>query len=63
MGVAGGSQPRHFQPVPRLDHFFCHLMRWNGGSDEDDLLKVESLPNFFCTPEVPQMDGVEGPSE
>jgi len=38
-------------------------MRWNGGSDEDDLLKVESLPNFFCTPEVPQMDGVEGPSE
>jgi len=38
-------------------------MGWNGGSDEDDLLKVESLPNFFCTPEVPQMDGVKSSSK
>jgi len=27
-------------------------MGWNGGRDEDDLLKVECLPNFFGTPEM-----------
>lgn len=63
MRVAWGGQPHHFQSVLRLDDFFCHLMGWNGGRDEDNLLKVECLPNFLCTPEVTQMDGIEGPSE
>jgi hypothetical protein len=35
-------------------------MGWNGGRDEDNLLKVECLPNFLCTPEVTQMDGMCG---
>jgi hypothetical protein len=38
-------------------------MRGDGGRDEDDLIEVEGLPNFFCTPEMTEMDGVEGPSE
>jgi hypothetical protein len=36
-------------------------MGWNGGRDEDDLVKVERFSNFLCTPEVTQMDGIEGP--
>jgi hypothetical protein len=36
-------------------------MGWNGGRDEDDLLKVEGFSNFLCSPEVTQMDGIEGP--
>jgi len=35
----------------------------NGGRDEDDLLELEGLPNFFCTPEMTKMDGIEGPSK
>jgi hypothetical protein len=38
-------------------------MGWNGGRDEYDLFKVKGLPNFLCTPEVPQMDGIEGTAE
>jgi hypothetical protein len=38
-------------------------MGWNGGRNEEDLLEVESLSNFFRPPEVTQMDGVEGPAE
>jgi hypothetical protein len=47
----------------RLDDFFCHFVGWNGGRDEDDLLELEGLPDFFCTPEMAQMNGIEGPSE
>jgi hypothetical protein len=35
----------------------------NGGRDEDDLLELEGLPNFFCTPEMTKMNGIEGPSK
>jgi len=35
-------------------------MGWNGGRYENDLVKVERLSNFLCTPEVTQMDGIEG---
>jgi hypothetical protein len=35
----------------------------NGGGDEDDLLELEGLPNLFRTPEVAEMDGIEGPSK
>ena len=35
----------------------------NGGRDEDDLIQLECLPDLFGTPEVTEMDGVEGPSK
>jgi hypothetical protein len=35
----------------------------NGGRDENDLIEPECLPNFFCSPEMTEMDGVEGPSK
>ena len=35
-------------------------MGWNEGRDEIDLLQVKCLPDLFCTPEVTQMDRVEG---
>jgi len=35
----------------------------NGGRDEDDLLQLEGLPNFLRTPEMTQMNGIEGPSK
>jgi hypothetical protein len=38
-------------------------MGWNGGRDEDDLLQPEDLPNLLRTPEMTQMNGVEGPSK
>jgi hypothetical protein len=38
-------------------------MRWNGGRDEDDLLELERLPDFLCTPEMTEMDRIEGPSK
>jgi hypothetical protein len=46
-----------------LDDFFCHLMRRDGGRDENDLLQPECLPNLLCAPKVTQMDGIEGPAE
>jgi len=61
MGVVRGGQPHHFESVLRLNDFFCHLVRWDGGRDEDDLLESECLPNLFCAPEVTQMNGIEGP--
>jgi len=33
------------------------------GRNEDNLLEVKCLTNFFRTPEVAQMDGVEGASK
>ncbi len=33
------------------------------GRNEDNLVELECLPNFFRTPEMTQMDGIEGPSE
>jgi len=47
----------------RFDHFFCQLMGWDRGWNEDHLLELECLPNFFRTPEMTQMDGVEGTSK
>jgi hypothetical protein len=38
-------------------------MGWNGGRDENNLLQMKCLPNFFYTPEVTQMDGIEGAAE
>jgi hypothetical protein len=35
----------------------------NGGRDEDNLLELEGLPNLLCTPEMTQMNGIEGPSK
>jgi hypothetical protein len=35
----------------------------NGGRDKDDLVELECLPNLFRTPEMTEMDGVEGPSK
>ena len=35
----------------------------NGGRDEDDLIELECLPNFFCTSEMTKMDGIEGTSK
>jgi len=63
MGIVGSSQLHHFQPVFHLDDFFCDLVGRNGGRDKDDLLELECLPNFFCAPEMTEMDGIEGPSE
>jgi hypothetical protein len=47
----------------RLGDFFRYLMGWNGGRDEDDLRELEGLPDFFRTPEMAQMNGIEGPSK
>jgi hypothetical protein len=63
MGIACGSQFRHFQSVFRLHDFLRHLMGRNGGRDEDNLLKPECLPNLFRTPEVAKMNGVESSSK
>jgi hypothetical protein len=38
-------------------------MGWNVGRDENDLLQMKCLPNFFYTPEVTQMNRIEGPSK
>jgi hypothetical protein len=63
MGIVRGSQLYHLQSVLRLHDFFCRFMRWNGGRDEDDLLELERLPDFLCTPEMTEMDRIEGPSK
>jgi hypothetical protein len=63
MGIVGSSQLHHFQPVFRLDDFFCDLVGRNGGRDEDDLIELECLPNLFRTPEVAKMNGVESSSK
>jgi hypothetical protein len=63
MGIACGSQFCHFQSVFRLDDLSCHLMGRNGRRDEDNLLKPECLPNFFSTPEMTKVDGIESPSK
>ena len=41
IGVAAGGQPRHFEPVLRLDDLLSPLMGGDGGRDEDDLLQAE----------------------
>ena len=46
-----------------FDHFFCHLMGWNRGGNEDNLLELKCPANFLRTPEVTQMDGIEGASK
>ena len=61
--MGSSSQPHHFQTVPRFDDFLCHFMGWDGCWDKDHLREAECLPNFFCPPEVTQMDGIECPSE
>jgi hypothetical protein len=38
-------------------------MGWDRGRNENNLLELKCLANFFRTPEVTQMDGVEGASE
>jgi len=38
-------------------------MRGDGGRDEDDFFEVKCPSNFFCPPEVTQMDGVKGSPE
>jgi len=38
-------------------------MGGDGGRNEEDLLELECLPNFFCTPEMTKMDGIEGASK
>jgi len=38
-------------------------MGWNGRGDEDDLLKMEKLPNLLCAPKVTQMNRIEGPAK
>jgi hypothetical protein len=63
IGIAGDSQIQHSEPVFGLDDFFCQLMGRDRGSNKDDLIKTEGYPNFFSTPEMTQMDGIESPSE
>jgi len=63
MGIVWGSQPHHFEPMLRLHNFFCHLVGRNGRRDENNLIKLECLPNFFCPSEMAEMDRIEGPSE
>lgn len=62
-GVGSGGQPHHLQPVPRFDDPLCHFVGWDGCRDEDHFLKAECLPDLFRAPKVPQMDGIECPSE
>ncbi len=38
-------------------------MRGDGCRDEDDFIQAKGLPNLLCSPEMPQMDGIKGPSE
>ena len=35
----------------------------NGGRDENDLLESQCLPDLFRSPEMTEMDGIEGPSK
>ena len=63
IGVCQGGQSHHLQSVMRLDDFLIYFMRRDSCRDEDHFLKVKSLPNLLCSPEVTQMDGIECPSE
>jgi hypothetical protein len=36
-------------------------MGGNGCRDKNHFLKAEGLQNFFCPPEVAQMDGIKSP--
>ncbi len=47
----------------RVNDFFCHLVGRDGGRNENDLVEPECFPNLFRTPQMTQMDGIEGPSE
>jgi len=38
-------------------------MGWDRGRNENNLIELKRLPNFFRTPEVTQMDRVEGASK
>jgi len=49
--------------MPGLDHLLRYLVRWNGGGNEDDLVKMKCLPNLFSTPKVTQMNGIERPAQ
>ncbi len=63
MRITSGGQPHHLQSMLGFDHFFCHLMGRDRGRNEDHLLELICLANFFRTSEVTQMDGVEGASK
>jgi hypothetical protein len=41
----------------------CILVGRKGGRDEDHFVKPAQFPDLFGPPQVPQMDGVEGPSK
>jgi hypothetical protein len=38
-------------------------MRRKGCRNEDHFLEAKGLPDLLCSPEMTQMDGVEGPPE
>jgi hypothetical protein len=38
-------------------------MRGDGRWDEDDFIEAEGLPDLLRSPEVSQMNGIEGPPE
>ena len=51
----------HFQTVMGLNDLFGHFMRREGCWYEDHFLKAERLPDLLRSPQVTQMDGIEGP--
>ena len=46
-----------------IDDLPYDFMGRNGCWDEDHSFKPEGLLNLFCSPEMTQVDGIEGPSE
>ena len=55
------SEFYHFQTVMGLDDLLCHFMRREGCWYKDHFLKAEGLPDLLRSPQVTQMDRIEGP--
>ncbi len=61
--ISGRGDVNHLEPVSGVDKALPCLVRRVGGRDKDYFLKSEGLPNVFRSPEMTQMDGIEGSSK
>jgi hypothetical protein len=59
-GLSPDGQADHFKTILSIGHLTDCLVRGVGRRDQQQLVQVESLPDFYRSPKMTKVDWIEG---